>query len=643
MIKKVLIPNRGEIAVRIIRAAHSLGIKTVVTLTKAEANTLPAKMSDEVHYFEYESFENSYLDIPQIISICQLYNADSIHPGYGFLAENHFLVEACQQANITFIGPSADNLKSMGDKQMARNIAREAKVPLTPSWEGSIQEILSQTDQMAFPVLVKAAMGGGGKGMVICKNKKELIDQLPVVARQAQRYFGDDRIYVERYITSPRHIEIQVLADEFENTIHLFERECSVQRRFQKIIEEAPAPNLSEEKREDLCMDAIRLCKKIGYKNAGTLEFLLDENGEHYFLEMNTRIQVEHCVSEEITGIDLVKWQFKIANKEVLSIKQGDISIMGHAIEARIYAENPSDNFKPSPGTITYLKLPSNSGLRKEIAFDEPTEIHPQFDPMIAKFVSHKPNRSAAINHLKENIEQTAIHGINTNISYLSKIMAHPMFLGGKIDTHFCSTQHQSLLEEDNEIKQQVIATYALLRLNPLKGTNAYWRLNNLLQFKIGQEEYLANIKQINNSYELSINQIKYTISKLHIEENQVTFVIDDSMVNAFYFNEDEKYEVIVKNQAHQVIANDILPSYNPNKKDDFDEHKKHLNAPLPGQVLKVLINEGQEVKKGDVLIILEAMKMENHLTAWKDGTIDKVHIENGHKVKSNQLLVTTK
>ncbi|MCU4175471.1 biotin carboxylase N-terminal domain-containing protein [Carboxylicivirga sp. N1Y90] len=643
MIKKVLIPNRGEIAVRIINAAQALGIKTVVTLSKAEADTLPAKMSDEVHYFEHDSFENSYLDIPQIISLCQTYGADSVHPGYGFLAENHNFVRACEEANITFIGPSANNLETMGDKQMARQIARKAKVPLTPSWEGSIQEILSQTDQMSFPVLVKAAMGGGGKGMVICNNEDELIDQLPIVARQALRYFGDDRIYVERYISSPRHIEVQVLADEYGNTIHLFERECSVQRRFQKIIEEAPAPNLSQEKREELCADAIKLCKKIGYKNAGTLEFLLNENGEHYFLEMNTRIQVEHCVSEEITGIDLVKWQFKIANKEPLSIQQNDVKINGHSLEARIYAENPDDNFKPSPGTISYLSLPTQAGLRKEIAFDEAVEIHPQFDPMIAKIVSHKSSRIAALEHLQSGVENMIIHGIKTNTNYLRNILNHPFFIEGKVDTHFCSKQHEYLLEESKDLKEQAVVAYALFRLNPFNGTKTFWRLNKQIQFKDKQREYNASFQQIDKALELKIDQKKYQITKLHIEQHQISFKLGKIAVNAHCFNTDKNFEVIIKNQMHQFIAKDILPAYNPNKTDELDIKRKSLNAPLPGQVMKILINEGQEVKKGDVLIILEAMKMENHLCAWKDGTIDKIHIQNGHKVKSNQLLVTTK
>lgn len=643
MIKKVLIPNRGEIAVRIIKAAHALGIKTLVTLSQAEADTIPAHLSDEVHYFDDDAFANSYLDIDHIIELCQTYGADSVHPGYGFLAENHLFVDACEKANITFIGPSASNLKMMGDKQMARQIARKAQLPLTPSWKGSIQEILAQTDQMTFPVLVKAALGGGGKGMVICNNKNELIDQLPIVARQAQRYFGDDRIYVERYIASPRHIEVQVLADELGNTVHLFERECSVQRRFQKIIEEAPAPQLSEKKRHELYNDAIRLCQQIGYKNAGTLEFLLDENDQHYFLEMNTRIQVEHCVSEEITGIDLVQWQFKIANKQTLDFKQSDIKIMGHAIEARIYAENPEDNFKPSPGRIEYLKLPSSTNIRKEIAFDKPTEIHPQFDPMIAKFIYHSVNRDAAILRLTQNIEQTVIKGIHTNLSYLNKVLNHPDFNKGSIDTHFCSKEHKKLIKTNQHVHNQAIIAYALLRLNPQSGTNSFWRLHGQISFNDQNSSYTARIKRNNDDFVLRINQKSYVIKNIQNNKQSISFKIDKEVVEAFYFKKGNRYEVIIKNQNTLLFADDILPSFDPNKKDEFDEDRKLLNAPLPGQVMKVLINEGQEVKKGDVLIVLEAMKIENHLCAWKDGIIEKIHIEDGHKVKSNQLLVTTK
>ncbi len=642
MIKKVLIPNRGEIAVRIIMAAHDLGIKTVVTLSELEKDTLPAQISDEVHFFPDGPFSENYLSIPLIIDLAKKYNANGIHPGYGFLAENHLLVEACEANKIIFIGPSAENLKQMGDKQMARSIAQKARVPLTPSWEGSIEDILAQSSEMTFPILIKAAMGGGGKGMVICNNHTELSEQLPAVARQAERYFGDGRIYAERYLNSPRHIEVQVLADSMGQTIHLFERECSVQRRFQKVIEEAPAPNLSPEKQNEFCNDALKLCKAINYKSAGTLEFLLDEDGKHYFLEMNTRIQVEHCVTEEITGIDLVKWQFKIANGEQLNIAQNDISIRGHSIEARVYAEKPDDNFQPSPGDITYINWPSQNEFRLEAGFNQPATIHPQFDPMIAKIIVHQASREEAIKQLKSKLNQTVLLGISTNLLYLNNVLEHPLFLEAKVNTHFCELEHIKLLEQKSNLKNLASLSYALLRFNPENGIDGFWRIHPYINYTFDGEHITASYTKEGHGINSLRNMETSFVQNLIIEDHYLRYELEGDIIEAFHFSDNEKFEIIINNQAHHIIASDILPAYQADKTKETNSQGKVLKAPLPGQVMKILVNEGQGVKKGDALIILEAMKMENHLNAWKDGIIEQIHITNGEKVKSNQLLITT-
>nr|WP_321409201.1 biotin carboxylase N-terminal domain-containing protein [uncultured Carboxylicivirga sp.] len=642
MVRKVLIPNRGEIAVRIIRAAHQLGIKTVVTLTELEQDTIPAKISDEVHYFKQTSLAETYLNIPLIIELAKIYNADSIHPGYGFMAENHNLANACKKERITFIGPSPDNLKLMGDKQTARDIARKCKVPITQSWEGEVDEIIQQADEMPYPVLIKAAMGGGGKGMVICQDKESLQSQLLSVSRQAKNYFGDDRVYVEQYLESPRHIEVQVLADEYGNTIHLFERECSVQRRFQKIIEEAPAPNLSDSKRKELTSDAINLCKSINYKSAGTLEFLVDNQGKHYFLEMNTRIQVEHCVTEEITGIDLVEWQFRIANGEILKQQQDEILINGHSLQARIYAEDPSNNFSPYPGSIEELILPENDDLRMEMAFDSPTTIHSQFDPMIAKFIVHRSNRAEAIKQLSSILSETIIGGIKTNLSYLQNILNHQKFQEGNINTHFCQYEHNLLISNHQELIDQSLITYSLIRFNPLNGINGFWRLLPQLEFIYNDKKYKASYKKQYNRILLNIEDKVYQISDIRLDHNTLEYKIDNKSIKAYHFNKNENYTIVIQNQEHHIKALDILPEYQPKNEKHNQNNGSTLYSPLPGQVAKVLVKEGQKVKAGDVLVILEAMKMENRLSAWKDTKIEQIHVVNGDQVKSNQLLITT-
>nr|WP_321451391.1 biotin carboxylase N-terminal domain-containing protein [uncultured Carboxylicivirga sp.] len=641
-IRKVLIPNRGEIAVRIIKAAHDLGLKTVVTLSELEKDTIPAKLSDEVHFFNDRSLAATYLNIPLIIEIAQQYGADSIHPGYGFLAENHLLVLACQEAGITFIGPTADNLLQMGDKQTARNIARQCEVPVTPSWEGSVDEILQQAPEMNFPVLIKAALGGGGKGMVICNDEQSLQLQLPAVARQALSFFGDDRVYVEKYITAPRHIEVQILADNYGNTIHLFERECSIQRRFQKIIEEAPAANLSDQKRNELCSDAIRLCKQIDYKSAGTIEFLLDEDGKHYFLEMNTRIQVEHCVTEEITHTDLVKWQFKIANGEELNLTQEEIKKNGHAIQTRIYAEDPKTDFTPSPGTINYLNVPDNQGLRIEMAFDGPTDIHPQFDPMIAKFIVHQPSREKAIKKLSAHLADTSFRGIKTNLAYLQNILNHQHFKEGNIHTHFCQTERELLLSKNKLTTEQAIIAYALIRFNPNHSLSRFWRLYPNINYTYNSKAYNASYRKGINQIHLIINDNEYQISKIQLTDYSIEFEYNNQTIKAWYFNNNQTYSVIINNQEHNIEAQDILPEYKQKEETNNKINDSTLHSPLPGQVAKILVKEGQEVKAGDVLVILEAMKMENRLSAWKDSMIEQIHVSSGDQVKSNQLLITT-
>ncbi len=639
--KKVLIPNRGEIAVRIIRAAHQQGLKTVVTLSELEQDTLPARLSDEVHYFEEGSFENNYLNIERIISLALKYEADCIHPGYGFLSENYLLAKACQQAGITFIGPSADNLRQMGDKQVARSIAQKAGVALTQSWEGTIQTILAEADQLPYPVLVKAAMGGGGKGMKIGYNKEQLIESLPALSKQALRYFGDERLYVEQYISHARHIEVQVLADKIGNIVHLYDRECSVQRRFQKIIEEAPASNLSAVVKERLYQDAIHLCQSINYSNAGTIEFLVDEQGQHYFLEMNTRIQVEHCVTEEVTGIDLVQWQFKIAQGKALDFSQEDITLNGHAIELRLCAEDVSNNFRPHPGTIQSLVLPSPQLSRLETGFDRPCTIHSQFDPMIAKLVVHARGRNAAIQKALTANNAFIIHGIKTNGNFLNHILKHDAFKQLNLHTRFCDEHIEELVTEQPVNHEVLSLAYASYRLERLKGQ--FWRQLMQFRYQIEQEKYTAEVINAGSKLQIRINNELHAVEQYKVEENVVQLLFDGQWQPVYCFEQANTLQLVHQQQWTTIQALDWLPPYTPKAKKEDEMNGDHYLAPIPSQVMKVHVNEGQEVKKGDVLLVLEAMKTENHIKAWKDGVIEKIHIRAGQQVKLNQNLLAYK
>ncbi len=638
MIKKVLIPNRGEIAVRIIKAAHLLGIRTVIMLSELEKDSLPAKLSDEIHLFKDGPLQNNYLDTDFIIQLAHQYGADSIHPGYGFLSENYYLAKACYLAGLTFIGPSADNLMLMGDKQTARNVAKKAHVPLTQSWTGTIQSILSEADTMPYPVLVKAALGGGGKGMQICNNKGELIEHLPRLSQQAKRYFGDERIYIEQYIQHARHIEVQILADQHGNIIHLFERECSIQRRFQKLIEEAPAFNLNKNIKQALYADAIKLCKAINYVSAGTIEFLVDNSGKHYFLEMNTRIQVEHCVTEEITGIDIIRWQFKIANKVPLHFKQKDITSTGHSIELRICAEDPANNFQPSPGQIKTLLLPEHKDARIETGINEAVTIHPQFDPMLAKLVVHAPTRRQAIEKAIDLNQKLIIRGIKTNGLYLNSILKHSAFNSGNTHTRFCEENHFALLQTVDECKEKSALAYAVFRWEKIK--NKFWRQLPLFSFSIGNTYYSCQLNCNSEKLSVLLNAKNYQISSIKVEDNSVSFCIANQNLQFYCFEDQETFELIHQLKSTLLIAHDRLPAYRNNVNKENENKDKHFKAPLPAQVMKVNISAGQTVKKGDLLFILEAMKTENHIKAWKDGVIENIYIKAGEQVKLNQLLI---
>ncbi len=449
MKRKILIANRGEIAVRIIRAAKELGIETVAIYSKADETSLHVKLADEAVCVGGHRSVDSYLNMNRVLSAAIATGADAIHPGYGFLSESHVFVEMVESCGIQFIGPTSETIRQIGDKASAKAIARAAHVPVVEGSDGVVEDLdegLRIAKKIGYPVMIKASSGGGGRGISIVYNPKEFKDAFFRTALEAKNNFGDDALYIEKYIESPRHVEIQVIGDSFGNVVHLFERDCSMQRRNQKMIEECPSPFISDQLRRKMGQTAVRLAKSINYRNAGTIEFLVDKNQDFYFIEMNTRIQVEHPITEMITGIDLVKEQLRIAFGHKLSFEQRNIKVKGHAIECRINAEDPLNQFRPTPGTLTNVILPGGFGVRLDTHIFPKYEIPPFYDSLLAKLIVHAPTRLEAIKKMRMALEQFVVEGVITNIEYQYLIMHHTDFIKGNYDTGFIG-RFQKLVE----------------------------------------------------------------------------------------------------------------------------------------------------------------------------------------------------
>jgi acetyl-CoA carboxylase biotin carboxylase subunit len=444
MFSRVLIANRGEVALRVIRACHELGVEAVAVYSQADKDAGYLKLADRAICIGAAAPAKSYLNIPAIISAAEIADVDAIHPGYGFLAENAHFAEVCADCGIEFIGPSAKSMSMLGDKVQARKLAMEAKVPVVPGSDGAItdeKEAVKLANEIGYPVIIKASAGGGGRGMRVVHNDLSFKNAYNAAKNEALAAFGNGEVYLEKFIVRPRHVEVQVMADKYGKVLHFYERDCSVQRRHQKLIEESPCPVLDQKTREKLCNSAINVIKAANYENAATVEFLLDANNNFYFIEANTRIQVEHPVSELVTGHDLIKWQLKVASGEPLNIEQKDIVLNGCAIECRINAENPATGFSPSPGPINEFNVPGGFGVRVETYVKQGSFISPNYDSMIAKLLVHQPTRTEAIATMKRALKEFAIGPIKTTIPASLEILDHPMYVSNDIDTGFIETE----------------------------------------------------------------------------------------------------------------------------------------------------------------------------------------------------------
>ena len=664
-IHKILVANRGEIAVRIISTLKKLSISSVAVYADNDVDSMHCRFADEARPLGGGSLKDTYLNIQKIIDVALDAGVDAIHPGYGFLSEDADFAEACRANNLIFIGPDAESMRLMGDKIRARQFAIENDIPVVWGLVGSVEEIEAQAAALPYPVLIKASAGGGGKGMHIVDDASQLHLSLEQASREAERYFGNGQIFIEQYIRNPRHIEVQILADHHGNVIHLYERECSVQRRYQKIIEESPSPSLSEERRQAICQTAVDICKKMNYNNAGTVEFIVDENQNFYFLEMNTRIQVEHPVTEQRTGIDIVEEQIRIARGKVMGYTQDSIVANGHAIECRIYAEDPENNFMPAPARLTLYHEPKMRGVRIDSSINGPTVISDSYDPMISKLICHGKTRESAIEITRNALKEYIVQTYKTNIPYLQSIIANEDFINNKIDTSYCEKHQQQLIESmhamRNEIKKEdVVALFLFYDFNKSYLENkdinnvweriGYWRYNMNITVSVEQSAvigqpsavYNVNIEKINpKSLKCNINGQDYEVL-LTQNGGDINKVMINGMTESIFVSEtsDNNYCVHLRGLDFICRRNDELNDSRDYSCNDVKNSDMTYYSPMPGKVIKVNVKEGDEVKEGDVLCVVEAMKMENNIKAMTSAKVAKVFVNEGDKVDVKNILI---
>ena len=658
LFKKILIANRGEIAVRIIRSARKMGIRTVAIYSEADEGALHAAMADEAVLIGGVELHDSYLNVEKIIKAAKETACDALHPGYGFLAESPLLVEACEKAGIVFIGPNTRAIQLMGNKIEARAFVKKLNVPMTEGVTGTPAELVKKSASLEYPILIKAAAGGGGKGMRILYDGAQLKETLEATSREAKNYFGDGSIYIEKYIEEPRHIEIQIMGDNHGNVVHLFERECSIQRRYQKIIEESPSPTLTPAVRKKMGEAAASIAKAVEYNSAGTVEFLVDKNLNFYFLEMNTRIQVEHPVTEMVTGVDLVEEQIRVAAGETLRLKQKDLKQNGHAVECRIYAEDPAQQFMPAPGKMSFYQEPAGANVRVDSATDKAIVVQSNFDPMISKLVVWGKDRDDAIKNSIAALRNYVVQGITTNIPYLLYLLQQEAFKKNQISTKYCDTHTEQILEEidafkTKEGKDQALVALALYVLhqhqlqpkNNIWNAIGYWRMVNRMTFMCNTEEISVLLKsQLDGVFELVFQDRSFETSLVNISQNEIEFRIFNDIYKAYLSVNDKKhYFVTVQGVTFTLERPDTLLADEDHFSDDDASGDGNLFAPMPGKVIKINVKEGEEVKRGTLLLVVEAMKMENNIVATHDALVEKVNVKEGDRVDTDLQLVSLK
>lgn len=637
--KKLLIANRGEIATRIAATARRMGIQTVAIYHSEDGGLPFVRLADEAVCLGDGSLTETYLNAHRIVAIAQSVGADSIHPGYGFLSENAAFAQLCGQSGITFVGPSPEVIALMGDKTASRQYAQSLGIPVVHGYQGHPHEILQQVQPDDFPLLVKPAHGGGGKGMKVASNFVELEQMLGSASREALRYFGSDIVFVEQLVLLPRHIEVQLVGDSLGNVLHLHDRECTLQRRFQKVVEEAPSPSLTPEQRKQAFDMAVRMAQECGYQNAGTVEFLLDSKGKLLFLEMNTRLQVEHPVSEAITGLDMVELQLLVAQGKPLPVRQTDITVNGHAIELRLIAEDAQNGFMPSVGTILQLAIPKN--IRFDGGYEQGCMVTPHFDSLVGKMVVHAPSREQAIARSVEAVEASSLLGLSSNLPFLRQLLLSKSFRENKIHTDFIDRSLAEMVESIRAFKVAVpphllLAAYlsAQRQVSPL---NAWLLFNSSTVLVDGMAlRYYSNRTQ--QGYFIAVNGVSMPV-EVRIDGSTIHVAADG--IEALFHHAHLGDEVLL---SHKGVDWSIRPLaaqpevYKPEKQ--LSDYERAIVSPLNGKIVEVNVVKGQQVAKGTLLLVLESMKMENSIFAPADATVGDVFVQVAQQVVGGSTMI---
>ncbi len=659
MFRKILIANRGEIACRVMRTARRMGIRTVAVYSDADRDARHVRLADEARRIGPPAARESYLNAEAILAAARDTGAGAIHPGYGFLSENEDFARACGGAGIVFIGPTPEAIAAMGDKSAAKTLMEKARVPLVPGYHGERQEaafLAKEAERIGYPVLIKASAGGGGKGMRVVRAASEFKAALEGAQREARSAFGDERVLIERYLDRPRHIELQVFGDTQGSLVHLFERDCSVQRRHQKVLEEAPAPGMTEKRRREMGEAALAAARAVNYIGAGTVEFIAEQDGRFYFMEMNTRLQVEHPVTELITGLDLVEWQLRVAAGEPLPLKQGDLKIRGHALEARLYAEDPARDFLPQTGRLAHLRFPEDAAdLRTDAGVEGGASITPYYDPMIAKLIAWGEDRPAALARLAAALDEVEIAGLKTNVEFLARIARCRAFASAELDTGLIERSRAELFAPRAPLPDQVLAAAAYAELlaeedaarsraaasgdphSPWDRVDG-WRLNqdshHAFAFAEGDERRVVAVHFRDAGLRIGIAGREHAFEGERLPDGRLLVRLDGRASKARAVRDGRDWHVFIDGAHRRLTLHDELEGL------DVDAASGSLAAPMPGKVIAVMVKPGDTVAKGAPLLILEAMKMEHTIAAPADGVVKEIHFAAGEQVPEGAELL---
>ncbi len=659
MFRKILIANRSEIACRVMRTAKRMGVRTVAVYSDADRDARHVRLADEARRIGPAAARESYLNVEAILAAARDTGAEAIHPGYGFLSENEDFARACAKARIVFIGPTPEAIGAMGDKSAAKRLMEKAKVPLVPGYHGERQDaafLANEAERIGYPVLIKACAGGGGKGMRVVRAAGEFKAALEGAQREARSTFGDERVLIERCLDRPRHIEVQVFGDTHGNLVTLFERDCSVQRRHQKVLEEAPAPGMTAKRRKEMGEAALAAARSVKYVGAGTVEFIAEQDGRFYFMEMNTRLQVEHPVTEMITGLDLVEWQLRVAAGEPLPLSQGELGIRGHAIEARLYAEDPARDFLPQTGRLAHLRFPADTAdLRTDTGVEAGAAITPYYDPMIAKLIAWGADRPAALARLAAALDEVEIAGLNTNVEFLARTVRSRAFASAELDTGLIERSHAELFPPRAPLSDQALAAAAYAELlaeeDVARGRAAAsgdphspwdrvdgWRLNqdshHLFAFAEGDERHVATVHFRDTGQRIGISGREFALDGERLADGRLLVRLDGRATKARVVRDGRDWHVFMDGAHRRITLHDELEGL------DIDAVSGTLAAPMPGRVIAVMVKPGDKVAKGAPLLILEAMKMEHTICAPADSVVKEIHYAAGEQVPEGAELL---